>query len=704
MKGKLKVDKLSAVLFSLFIVLAWMGVCTGNLFSTSNSHIVVPTDYPTIQEAINEANEGDTVYVSPGTYDERVVINTSYLTILGSGELCIILGDNDAHTVEISRVRNVTFSGFLINGSNVFPWAGIHVKWSRYVNLTNNIVTNHYRGIYLWDSSFDIIRNNSMFRNRYSLEVWGLTLPHFLHEIYSSNTVNGKPVYYWVNYGNCQVPSDAGYVALINSSGITVENLNFSGNGQGILLAYTDNSIIKNVSFSDNVRGIHMVISDNNTILENEVSNNVESGILLVSSSDNNIIKNNVTSSVTGIHLSFSSLLPSRSSNNLLSDNSVRHNFDGIILSSAEDNRIAYNEIVRNERSGLVLQDSSSNNVILMSTIVDNEYGVQIYSSSDNALHHNNFIDNTVHAVVYGLTSSGNVWDDGYPSGGNNWDDYAGLDLYSGSYQDELGSDGIGDTQYVIDSANIDMYPLIPPNIDFVFLPSDPKVLEIVNFTWTSVGTNDKIVSWKWEISSGFICSCENLWHQFLEEGSYNITLIARDERGVVNMATKALVVKKMICNLTLSFSPEVVLGQTLTISATLEDENGDVIPESTIRFYVIQGDNSEYIGFFATNSTGVAVIEYEVDRSGLFRISAQYNGSQVYDYVNATKSLVVTQPQSLLVKLVLILAASSLIMAAIIAWRKRGKTIIENVSRNKGCFSIFLLWCTLENFRKTIY
>jgi len=56
-----------------------------------------------------------------------------------------------------------------------------------------------------------------------------------------------------------------------------------------------------------------------------------------------------------------------------------------------------------------------------------------------------------------------NIWDDGYPSGGNYWSDYNGTDLFSGSYQNETGSDGIGDTPYVIDENNQDNYPLIAP-------------------------------------------------------------------------------------------------------------------------------------------------------------------------------------------------------------------------------------------------
>jgi hypothetical protein len=61
-----------------------------------------------------------------------------------------------------------------------------------------------------------------------------------------------------------------------------------------------------------------------------------------------------------------------------------------------------------------------------------------------------------------------NTWDNGYPSGGNYWSDNGGADSYSASYQNETGSDGIGDAPYVIDSNNTDRYPLMGPIESFV--------------------------------------------------------------------------------------------------------------------------------------------------------------------------------------------------------------------------------------------
>jgi hypothetical protein len=102
--------------------------------------------------------------------------------------------------------------------------------------------------------------------------------------------------------------------------------------------------------------------------------------------------------------------------------------------------------------------------------------------SFNNTIYHNNFINNTYQVFSSGLT---NVWDDGYPSGGNYWSDYVDVDVKSGPGQDSAGSDGVGDTQYVIYPNNRDRYPLTYPYGTF------PPPTYALTITTTVGGTTD---------------------------------------------------------------------------------------------------------------------------------------------------------------------------------------------------------------------
>jgi len=144
----------------------------------------------------------------------------------------------------------------------------------------------------------------------------------------------------------------------------------------------------------------------------------------------------------------------------------VRSTQSGIVLQSSTDNNLI-NNIVSYNKKGISLvqygQPFSSDNNVIENTISNNiAAGLYLNLAQNNNFSHNNFINNTVQVEVYD-TSYANTWDDGYPSGGNYWSDYTGVDVKSGPGQDQPGSDGIGDTPYVIDSKNNDTYPLTNP-------------------------------------------------------------------------------------------------------------------------------------------------------------------------------------------------------------------------------------------------
>ncbi len=79
--------------------------------------IIVPNDYPTIQQAINAASPGETIVIKDGTYAENVRVNKSVTIISENGSAnCIVQAASNDH---VFAVDNVTISGFTIKGKNI---------------------------------------------------------------------------------------------------------------------------------------------------------------------------------------------------------------------------------------------------------------------------------------------------------------------------------------------------------------------------------------------------------------------------------------------------------------------------------------------------------------------------------------------------------------------------------------------------------
>jgi parallel beta-helix repeat protein len=145
----------------------------------------------------------------------------------------------------------------------------------------------------------------------------------------------------------------------------------------------------------------------------------------------------------------------------------------------SDRNIIAFNNITNCGYDGIEL-DSCSGNIVVGNNITDNGWApdsmgdglllIDSYTDLTNTIYHNNFANNTKRNAAVFFRRSQHVWDNGYPSGGNYYDNYTGVDQYSGPLQNLPGSDGVGDTPYVIpyhidlgDKDNVDRYPLMAP-------------------------------------------------------------------------------------------------------------------------------------------------------------------------------------------------------------------------------------------------
>jgi parallel beta-helix repeat protein len=126
--------------------------------------VTVPDDYLTIQEAINAANEGDTIFVRNGTYDEFLNV-TKGLTILGENVQGTIVYSFEIHA------DNVTISGFRMHW---VPSVGIALYDACYCNISNNKFGSGVYPITLDNSSHNYITNNHI--HPVIVNGWGVLL------------------------------------------------------------------------------------------------------------------------------------------------------------------------------------------------------------------------------------------------------------------------------------------------------------------------------------------------------------------------------------------------------------------------------------------------------------------------------------------------------------------------------------------------
>jgi parallel beta-helix repeat protein len=262
--------------------------------SSSCDVILVPQDYATIQQAIDKANPGDTIEVASGTYNEELKITKS-VRLVGDGiSKTILTGDK---TIIFVDADNVEIRGLSVRDGNY--------------------------GIFLSYCQNAMLRDNEMSGNRWNFGVWGASVSEFVHDIDSSNKVDGKALYYWTNRNGGQVPKDAGYVALVNSTGVLVKDATLTSNEQGVLLVSTTNSIVENVTAYGNDEGIDSRWSSNNTIRKSRFHTINWRAFYLDQSHNNSIYENTVLNSKYG-------LLVQSSTGNTFYHNNIVNNVDQV--------------------------------------------------------------------------------------------------------------------------------------------------------------------------------------------------------------------------------------------------------------------------------------------------------------------------------------------------------------------------------------
>lgn len=251
--------------------------------------IVVPDNYPTIQEAIAHAVDGDTVFVKSGTYvvDENttIVVNKT-LALIGEDPVAtVILGAaNESYENGIAirlAAPNITISGFTITNFVVaIAVAQYYTEpYPSGCRIINNNIVNNSEGIRPQRSNL-LISENNITKN--TVGVSGYSTENVT---ISRNriTENG----YGVNIGVCR--------------NVAVTENQIANNTYGLNLVYYGPYLISGNNIADNSCGIRFAEACNNaTVHGNNITRNAVGVALLIFPNAGDIVVSGAGNAVFG--------------------------------------------------------------------------------------------------------------------------------------------------------------------------------------------------------------------------------------------------------------------------------------------------------------------------------------------------------------------------------------------------------------------
>ena len=544
LKHCLLIAFLSAVLLMVLVLAAGSGEAEGKTITVDDDG---GADYEKIQDAINASEDGDTVRVYEGLYEENISVNKRIDFIGNGSETTTIDGGGRGDVVTITADL-VNMSGFTITKSGTGSSnAGVKVE-SDHNNIFENNCSNNYRGIFLFYSSDCTITNNTCSENGY----YGIRLDDSNHNTITNNTCENN------RYG----------IYLYRTNNCILENNTCSSNiYYGMLLGSSSNcTITNNTCSSNNDYGIRL-LGSKDCILENNICSNNVYGISLDSSSDCTITNNTCSNNGFGIVLESSSYCTIE--HNICSLN----NYYSIYLDKSDDCILENNICSMNNGFGIVLY-YSNNNTITNNTISENRVGIYLEASSrDNTAHYNNIYNNT----DYGINATNN---DGLTINATN--NYWGA--ASGPYHPTKNPEGQGDniTDYVEFDPWLEEEVNWPPEAHIYSISPNPA-LDTDTIHFEGNGTDDgTIEAYNWRIVNETNDEVYNgtTPPAALPVGIYTIYLKTQDDYGIwSDEVSKNLIVHQKPTASITSISPSPALNtDTVNFSGEGTDDGSIVL------------------------------------------------------------------------------------------------------------------------------
>jgi parallel beta-helix repeat protein len=392
-----------------------------------------PGNYTRIQDAINDANTGDTIFVFRGVYNESFSIQKS-ITVLGEDKTSTIIDGQFLYRGIVQLVaENILFSGFKIVNSKQDTDDGFGISVSSHDIVTNNIIAdngffggiiitgdynqinnniihnNQGHGIYIRKSaSYSTISENNIYDNNDGIMAYYCDNSVISNNHIQTNKRRGLWIYGTENneysYNLVEYNIGPAFYFEEKASGDRIKGNIIKNNGEGLVINDAQSLIITENFFY--AQGIQLVHNEVNYWITHTISNNSinekpiyflkneeevvvpsDAGQVILASCSNCIIENINTSNIDyGIQLGFSW-------RNTISNNKINHaTVDAIKLKDSQENEI-FNNRIFDCNNGIFVVSSNYTSIHENSIENNSRYGIYIQSSFNN-IYSNNFENN----------------------------------------------------------------------------------------------------------------------------------------------------------------------------------------------------------------------------------------------------------------------------------------------------------------------
>jgi parallel beta-helix repeat protein len=220
------------------------------------STIHVPQGYPTIQQAIDNAQNGDTIIVAPGTYVENIYFKGKDVLVQSSGGPALTIIDGNQADSAVNFVSQegsgAVIDGFTVTNGTSPHGGGVYVHGASPTVKNNIIAGNSFVGMYIMDGTGVSVSGN----------------------VVENNVDSGIYCY--------------GEFSL-------VDNVIRNNGHSGIFMQYAGTDIMNNVISNNTAEGLYAEHSKLN-IVQNEIRGNKSTGIRTLDSTENieeNIVEDN---------------------------------------------------------------------------------------------------------------------------------------------------------------------------------------------------------------------------------------------------------------------------------------------------------------------------------------------------------------------------------------------------------------------------